>query len=191
MAENEPEPVDFLTDVVQRLERARVEYMITGSVAGYFYGLNRSTQDTDIVVKLPLALATRFVAAFKDGFYVDQAMVEDAIRHKLMFNVISLRGGGKFDMIPLKDEPSEREKFERRAAHDWHGRPIWVTTAPDLVLSKLDWARDSRSRRQFADVRAIMASGFVDEHDRYFQHWLGRLNLRDVLDACREERYDE
>ena len=73
------------------------------------------------------------------------------------------QGGGKLDFIPLPDEPFQVTKFERRVAQEWHDYPVWVTTAPDLVLSKLEWPRSSHSHPQFSDIRTIMTAGFVDE----------------------------
>lgn len=184
------EPLDALTEVVRRLDDVGVPYMVTGSVAAWFCGLSRYTEDTDIVIDLMREKIPAFVAAFRDDYYIDRLMVEDSIRTRSLFNVISLKGGGKFDMIPLRPEASERVKFGRRVVHDWHGYPLWVIEPYDLVLSKLQWAKQSRSDKQFADIRAIMSSGLVDEHDRYFQKWLRILDLVEVLDACREARHD-
>ncbi len=183
------DPVDALKDVAMRLDGAGVAYMITGSVAGYFYGLNRSTGDTDIVVDMKARQIPGFMAAFEDAWYVDLPTIEESIREREMFNVIP-KGGGKLDFIPLRDEPFQVTKFERRVARDWHDRPLWVTTAPDLVLSKLEWARSSHSHQQFSDIRTIMAAGFVDEHDAYFQNWLEARDLRTTLELCRTGGHD-
>jgi hypothetical protein len=43
---------DALMDFVERIEAAGLPYMVTGSVAAYFYGLNRMTADTDVVVDI-------------------------------------------------------------------------------------------------------------------------------------------
>ena len=169
-----------------RLDDAGVAYMLTGSVAGYFYGLNRATADTDIVLNIVSSQVPAFVAAFRDGYFVEPVMVAESVRDRDMFNVMS-RCGGKFDFIVLKPVASELEKFGRREVFDWHGYPIWVSTAPDLVLSKLEWARLSHSSMQFSDIRTIMAAGAVDENDPYFAQQLDRLNLREVLDACYAE----
>lgn len=184
------EPLDSLTEVVSRLDEVGVPYMVTGSVAAWFCGLNRYTEDTDIVIYLKWSQITDFVAAFRGDYYVDRLMVEDSVRTLSLFNVISQRGGGKFDMIPLRPEPAEQAKFERRVVHDWHGYPLWVIDPHDLVLSKLQWAKETRSEKQFADIRAIMSSGLVDENNRYFQKWLRALDLGEVLEACREARHD-
>jgi hypothetical protein len=85
---------------------------------------------------------------FGEGGYVDPEAVADAVRRRTLFNVIGY-AGGKFDLIPLRhDDLFEREKMERRTLQDWHGMPVGVIAAADLVLSKLEWAREHHSARQ-------------------------------------------
>ena len=43
---------DFLARLTQALESAGVPYMICGSVASFFHGVPRTTQDVDLVVQL-------------------------------------------------------------------------------------------------------------------------------------------
>lgn len=46
----------------------------------------------------------------------------------------------------------------------------------DLIISKLDWARDTRSQVQLADVRLLLRS--VPDLDRaYLEQWIARLDL--------------
>lgn len=48
----------------------------------------------------------------------------------------------------------------------------------DLILSKLDWARDSQSQRQLSDVENLLATG---DDLNYLQIWSQKLNLTDML----------
>ena len=60
---------DPLMECAVRLDEAGVDYMLTGSVAGYFYGLNRATGDTDVVLSIRPSQVPAFVAAFKDAYF--------------------------------------------------------------------------------------------------------------------------
>lgn len=42
----------ILQDVADKLTSAGIEYMVTGSVASFIYGMPRMTHDIDIVVKV-------------------------------------------------------------------------------------------------------------------------------------------
>lgn len=183
-------PSDAITIIAQRLDALRLPWMLTGSVAAFFYGRERSTNDIDIVVDCERMGIDGFVKAFEPEWFLDPEMVRDSVRNGFMFNAIPLTGGPKIDFIPLKDDLFERTKFRRRVVEDWHGTPIQVCTGRDLALSKLIWAKDTFSQRQLADIRAIMSSGLVEEDDE-FSRWVARLGLEAVLDASRTTRYDD
>jgi hypothetical protein len=177
------EPLDVISDFARRMERARIAFMITGSVAGQFYGLNRSTADTDVVIDARPGDARSLVEAFAQGWFVDAEMVRESLAKRWMFNILPM-AGGKFDLIPLGPTAFDREAFGRRVATTWHDTPVWVPTPQDLVLSKLRWARETHSALQFRDIREIMARSHFDEHDAYFQRWLRQLDLAPTLDAA-------
>ena len=182
-------PADALTDVVTRLEAAEVAYMVTGSVAGALYGVMRTPADLDVVVDLAHGQVAALVAAFAGDYYVELDAAFDAVERQSMFNVIPLKGGMKADLIILSDEPFQQTAFARRQQADSQGTLVWTIAPADLVLNKLRWAQITYSDQQLADVRAIMASGFVEEDDE-FRGWVRRLRLEDLLDASRATRYD-
>ena len=55
---------DLVLLFTRRLEDAGFIYMITGSVAGVFYGEPRVTHDVDLVLAAPAKDADRIAAAF-------------------------------------------------------------------------------------------------------------------------------
>ncbi len=57
-------------------------------------------------------------------------------------------------------------------------RDIDIVSKEDLILSKLDWARESQSQRQLSDVENLLATG-ADLN--YLQTWSRKLNLTDML----------
>jgi hypothetical protein len=61
---------------------------------------------------------------------------------------------------------------------------MWMISPEDLVLSKLVWAKDSRSELQFRDVRSIMA--LQPNLDwRYLDRWAIRLTVAGLLQELR------
>jgi hypothetical protein len=181
--------LDLLTDLALRLDRIAMPYMVTGSVAALFYGLDRSTQDTDVVIDIRPANAQRFVEAFDEAYFVDPQMVADSARTRIMFNVMP-KQGGKVDLIPLKDDPFERLMFERRIRTAYRDGTVCIPTPQDLVLRKLVWAKDSRSDQQLKDVAVIMAGENFDELDNYFQRWLDSLGVRELLELARSRGHN-
>ena len=182
-------PIDALTLIATRLSSARVPWMLTGSVAAFLYGRDRSTVDIDIVIDCSNLNPEGLVEALNPEYFLDDEMAREGIATREMFNAIPMTGGPKIDLIPLRDDQLEQVAFRRREKMDWHDTTIFVISAKDLVLSKLRWAKNSMSERQLADVRAIMSTGLVDE-DEDFRRWVGHLGLAAALDASRETRYD-
>ena len=68
--------------------------------------------------------------------------------------------------------------FARRLRCDVDGIALWATTPEDLVIAKLNWARDSRSEVQLRDVANLIATGNLDMG--YVMEWIGKLDLGDV-----------
>jgi hypothetical protein len=57
---------------------------------------------------------------------------------------------------------------------------MWMVSAEDLVLSKLLWARDSRSELQLRDVRSVLASQPVLDW-AYVERWARAEGVADLL----------
>ena len=79
-------------------------------------------------------------------------MVKVALRNKQMFNIIHNEGIIKVDFIVRKDAEYRKIEFERRRNIVFEKVSIDITSPEDLVISKLDWAKDSLSETQIGDV---------------------------------------
>jgi len=66
----------------------------------------------------------------------------------------------------------EADKFGRRRESEIDGIGFWVISKEDLILSKLAWAKDSLSEKQFLDIGGLTESG-ID--DKLFLEQIGRL----------------
>jgi DNA-directed RNA polymerase alpha subunit len=148
--------IETFHDVTERLDRLAVAYMVTGSFAMGVYATARTTLDIDIVVEITRADIARFVAAFENDFYVQDSSIIRAIEHHSMFNMISNTTSLKVDCIVRKDTPTEKAKFERRSRGHIGDHEFWAISQDDLILSKLAWARESLSERQFEDIERLL-----------------------------------
>lgn len=167
-----------LKDVCARLEAAGIEYMLTGSLAMTYYARPRMTRDIDVVVALTTYAAPLVAAALGADYYVDVDAVTDAIRTRRPCNAIYLPSVVKIDLIPRKLGEYRRTEFERRRRVSFAGIELWIVSREDLILSKLDWARDTRSELQLRDVRHLL-EGPVDQS--YLHRWAAELSLEQLL----------
>ena len=91
--------LDIVRDVSVRLESARIEYMLTGSMAMNYYARPRMTRDIDLVLALGGNDAMRVVRLFSPDYYVSTEAVQSSIRHQSLFNMIHNESVIKVDCI--------------------------------------------------------------------------------------------
>jgi hypothetical protein len=168
--------LEVLTLVTGRLEGAGIRYMLTGSFAANFYAVPRMTRDIDLVVELSGADAERVCALFEHDFYLDRDAVAEAIAARSAFNLIHQARVVKVDCIVRKDSEYRRAEFERQRRASVEAHSVALVAPEDLIISKLDWMRETRSEVQLADARNLLRS--VPDLDRvYLSQWTERLGL--------------
>ncbi|MBM4267261.1 MAG: hypothetical protein FJ144_11745 [Deltaproteobacteria bacterium] len=178
------EQLTVLKLVAETLDGAGLPYMLSGSTAMNYYAQPRMTRDIDLVVELSADDAPRFTHLFGAAFYLDDDAVADAIARQGMFNLIHTALVIKVDFIVRKGTAYRREEFSRRRRIRVDDFDLWIVTAEDLVLSKLDWARDSRSELQLADVRNL-TTAVADLDWSYLERWAAVLGVTELLREVR------
>jgi hypothetical protein len=176
--------LEVLRDVSARLASAGIEFMVTGSVAMNYYAEPRMTRDIDLVIALGEREASKIVNMFEGDYYVDQKAVSQAIERNSLFNLIHNESVVKVDCIILKQEPYRQEEFGRRRQVKIEDFDTWIVSREDLILSKLYWAKDSRSEMQLRDVRNLVA-GDCDED--YLQTRAAALGISPLLKEVLEQ----
>jgi hypothetical protein len=169
-----PPELFVVCDVGARLDAAGLPYMLTGSICLAFYATPRMTRDIDIVIALRAAQTQRLADALGQSYSVDIEMVRSEAGRSGMFNVFHDATAIKVDFIVRKSEPYRLAEFDRRQQVHVDGRPLWIVSREDLILSKLAWARESKSDYQLRDVRALMG-GPLDL--AYINSWIRELEL--------------
>ena len=171
--------LDVLRDISQRLEGAGIAFMLTGSVAMNYYAQPRMTRDIDLVVSLSEAQSEVFVRLFENEYYLDPQGITEAIVRRRMFNLIHTQAVIKVDCVVLKTDPYRQEEFARRRKISLGDFQTWIVSREDLILSKLFWAKDSKSEIQLRDVRNLLAS---DCDLAYLRNRAGSLGVNELLE---------
>src|SRR3954452_14074266 len=174
--------LDIIRDVSIRLERAGIDYMLTGSMAMNYYAQPRMTRDIDIVVALAADDADTIVRTFAGDYYVSREAVAGSIAAESHFNLIHEESVIKVDCIVRKSSAYRRTEFERRQRIAIGDFSTWIVSKEDLMISKLDWARQSQSEQQLRDVRNVAATGF---DSGYMERWTNELGLVNLWEQCR------
>lgn len=177
-----------LREVVSALESAEMSHMLAGSFATSLHGVARSTADIDLVVVAePGSIDRLLLGLDRERFYVDEDAAR-ALQPGDQFNVIDTTTGWKVDLVRKRDRPFSVTEFERRIPAEVLGVPVFVATAEDTVLAKLEWSKASGSDRQLHDVVDLLRVRSADLDHAYLDHWAGELGVVDLLDAARPAR---
>ncbi len=169
---------ELLGRVVPLLEQADLEFMIAGSFASTYHGEPRTTHDIDIVIDGSLAALEAFVSSLdSDTTYCDIDVARDAFARRGQFNLVDMTSGWKVDFILRKNRPFSVEEFNRRQPANLLGCDVFVATAEDTIIAKLDWARDSASEKQLRDVASIVAVSEDTLDIDYVERWIAELGL--------------
>ena len=94
-----------------------------------------------------------------------------------MFNVVDLATWWKIDFIIRKSRAFSQEEFRRRQRVELQGLPIFVASAEDIIIAKLEWSKLAESRRQIEDVAAILRLRWESLDRPYLEKWIGELGL--------------
>ncbi len=166
--------------VTAALDQAGILYMLTGSFASALYGIPKSTQDIDFVIEATASQLRTFVQSLpSEEYYADLEAALEAQRRESLFNVIDLRTGWKIDLIFRKSRAFSRQEFDRRQSVELQGARLFVASAEDIVVAKLEWAKLANSQRQIEDAAAILKLRWEALDRTYLEKWISDLGLQD------------
>jgi len=171
----------FLEKLVRRLDAAGIPHMVTGSVASTYFGEPRQTRDVDVVVDPSPEAVDSFVASWKGEGYADLTAAREALAERGMFNIVDYETGWKADLIVRKARAFSRSEFERRRPARILGVDTWLATPEDVILSKLEWSRESGSTRQQEDAAAVVRISGEGLDRAYLERWAAELGMKDIL----------
>jgi hypothetical protein len=174
--------IEFLLDVLGRLNSAPVDYMLTGSMASNFWGIPRTTHDLDFVLVMKPDQVSQLVSVFNPGFFLQAESVCSAFAPPFQFNVLDEQSALKADFWLLRDNAFEQTAFGRRLRVVLFGASAWIATAEDILLHKLYWNQLTPSERQLGDAAGIYAVQSSSLDVDYLRQWAASLGVQHTLD---------
>jgi hypothetical protein len=167
-----------LRRITVELDRSGIAYMLSGSFASAYYGSPRSTQDIDFVIEATALQLRKFIEMLPSReYYSDLNAALESFQRESMFNVIDLDTGWKIDMIFRKSRAFSKEEFVRRRLLTIEGMPLYIASAEDVVIAKLEWAKLAQSARQIEDAAGILRVRGAELDRTYLENWIRGLEL--------------
>jgi hypothetical protein len=181
--------------VTNLLDKLDIPYVIGGSMASIIHGMLRTTMDVDIVADIQPQQVTPFLAGLQDAFYADEQTIQQAIERRGSFNLIHFSTMFKVDIFIPKGRPFDQQQLDRRLSEQVgpeRGQQIWVLSAEDIVLAKLEWFRlgGEVSERQWRDILGVVKTQQAELDVAYLRRWAQSLGVADLLETALKELAD-
>jgi len=177
----------FLSRLIPALELSQVPYMVTGSVASSAHSVPRSTLDLDIVIApTPPELLLLMQQFPSNRYYADTEQALQALANRSQFNVIDFATSWKVDFIIAEDTEYGRTAMKRRRLIQIAGKAIYVSSAEDVIIAKLRWAKLSGSERQLRDAASIVGAQAEKLDMNYIERWVLEFDVNPQWSAVRK-----
>ncbi|UCC23137.1 MAG: hypothetical protein JSW23_03500 [Planctomycetota bacterium] len=181
---------DFFKKAIDALSSAQIPYMISDSVATSFHGQPRATKDADIVIAPTKEQLQNFIQSLGDEYYVSLNAATQALADNSTFNVIDRNSGWKADFIIRKERPFSICEFQRRCNVTMMGYDFLIVSPEDAILTRLEWAKNTRSEQQFRDALGVAVVQWDRLDQGYLQKWAKELqaerSLGDLLEQAKK-----
>jgi hypothetical protein len=183
------DPTDLLRYLAENFERLGLTYLVTGSMATIVYGEPRFTNDIDVVVDLPAEKVPVFCLAFpQDQFYLSEAAVVEAVKHRHQFNILHPASGLKVDVIVASDADFDRTRLQRGLRLDvMPDRTVWYASPEDVILKKMVYYREGGSEKHLRDIAGVLRVRGEQLDRNYLLEWAKRLDLGDIWQLILEQ----
>jgi len=145
---------------IERLNKSKIAYMTTGSVASIIYGQPRVTHDIDLVLGLHTNNISQLVEVFPtDEFYCppfDVIKTEMARKTGGHFNLIHHETGFKADIYPIGQDElhiwamADRKKVKIERCEVWLAPPEYV------IIRKLQYFKEGGSSKHLGDIKNML-----------------------------------
>jgi hypothetical protein len=173
--------IDIVRDISERLDAADIGYMLTGSMALNGYALPCVPHNLDFVIALRPANAEVMVRLFSPDYDISREAVDSAIAQQSFFNLFHRKNRIKVNCIICQKINYRLMEYSRRQRVKFEHFNTWIVSKEDLIISKLHWARKSRSPRHLRDVKNLAATGC---DTIYVERWTRALGIFRLWQEC-------
>lgn len=163
------------------LNRAKLDYAVTGGLAAIVYGHPRLTLDVDLVIRLGTGDASRFADLWSpEDYYCPPVEVVEQERERSEhghFNVIHSETAMRADVYLVGDDPLQAWALADRVTRTVDGEEVWFAPIEYVIVNKLLYARSGGSDRHLRDVARMIEASRELIRSETLQDWITRLDL--------------
>lgn len=175
-------PNEIVLKVIDALDGCGIPFMVVGSFSSNVYGVERSTKDADLVLKLESQSISALIRALGPEFKFDAQMGFETVTMTSRYVANFVDPPFKIELFILSEDAHDQERFRRRRLEPIRGRPVPVASPEDVVVTKLRWSKNGRRRKDIEDVASVLAvqAGKLDMG--YIRGWCEQHGTRELLE---------
>ena len=182
---------DLLKLFAAPLEAAKIEYVITGSVASILYAEPRLTHDIDMVVHLNIQDAKRIPVIFPNNEYYcppEEIILAEIKRPgRAQFNVIHHDSGFKADFFLHGSDPLHEWAFSnKRRTPIGDEYEVWLAPPEYVIIRKLQYFAEGGSDKHLRDIRNMLAIMKDGLDLRFIELQAEHLELVDIWERAKK-----
>ncbi len=166
------------------LNRARIDYAVTGGLAAILYGHPRLTLDVDLVIRLGATASAAFASLWSPGeFYCPPSDVIDQERGREShghFNVIHNESAMRADVYLAGSDPLQAWALEHRVEREIQGERVQFAPIEYVIAYKLRYAQMGGSDRHLQDIARMLEVNPEGLDQQTLDRWIVRFGLADL-----------
>lgn len=141
-----------LAPVFGSFHKRNARYLVIGGVAAIYYGVNRLTNDLDVLIDPELENARAILAGLEEARFGTAALItaEDLVKT----DVTILKDRVRIDIFTHIPGVVFTEAWERRQMFDYEGVPVNMIAKADLLAAK----RAAGRQIDLDDIRRLEAA---------------------------------
>ena len=182
---------ELLLFLVDRFEKLKIPYLVTGAIASIAYGEPRLTNDIDIVVDMSLTHIDAFKSYFPENeFYLDVDSMREAINRRSQFNIIHPESGLKVDVIITKKDDFDQSRFARiKKLNVSETKSADFASPEDVIIKKLEYFKQGHSEKHLRDIASMLkiSSELIDR--AYISNWAKKLTVNEIWEELQKKVY--
>ena len=144
------------------LNKNKIQYFVTGSVASIVYGEPRLTHDIDLVINLFENEIDKFIIAFyPEKFYCPpKEVILAELKHTSRghFNLIHHDTGFKADIYLAGKEELQLWAMKNIQSIEFAGDIIPVAPPEYVILKKLEFFKEGNAQKHLIDIQGILSN---------------------------------
>lgn len=161
----------IVAKIIAALQQCNIPFMVVGSFSSNIYGIERSTQDVDIVLELGSHPIGELTKALGPDFRLDPQMGFETVTMTSRYIAHHIDPYFKIELFLLSDDPHDQQRFARRRAFTSNGLHIDYPTPEDVLITKLRWSKGGKRTKDIEDAKNV----FTVQHEKldlaYIRHW--------------------